>query len=106
MKHSDVTILEATTDFYMEVSELPPRRVDETPSLGYRVINKHTGVAEAEGSNYANVLVGLHYIQDEYTRIVADPRAEVTRRATAMQTGGNPLAQLFAQAESDGETFN
>jgi hypothetical protein len=74
--------------------------------MGYRVLNRSTLVAEAEGSNFANVLVGLHYIQDEYTRIVADPVAEMKRRAALMHQGGNPLAQLFAQAEGDGQTFN
>ena len=75
-------ILNETKYFQLEVGLLSVKRQNEVPQRGYRVRNKKTGIVEAEGLNYAQVLVGLHYMEAEFIRIVADPIAELERRTS------------------------
>ena len=103
-KAENLNLLVGLEYFTLYAGMLPPRLKSEIPTFGYLVINNHTGVIEAEGSNFANSLVGLYYVEREYIRIVADPAAELKRRQGRIAPTTD-FASLFEPDPEDDPTI-
>ena len=74
--------------------------------MGYLIVNNHTGIVEAEGSNMPNSLVAMYYLERRYLNVVNDPEAEMERQSQAMDSMTRELRQfqhMFEDDDDDGE---
>ncbi len=69
--------------------------------MGYLIVNNHTGIVEAEGSNMPNSLVAMYYLERRYLKVVNDPEAEMDRQSKAMEMAHSDIPQLFRMFDDD-----
>ncbi len=96
----DAEVILSLTYFAMYGGWLSVKRPTDIRERGYMLVNNHTGVVEAEGNNYANTLVGLYYLEQEYIRIVANPEREMKIRQERANSVPD-FSRMFAGDEPD-----
>ena len=75
-----VELLAQTDNYALWTGAISKTKLDDAPRDGYIIINRQTGIVEAEGASLASSLVGLEYLQDELNRVSVDPMAELRRK--------------------------
>ena len=66
---------------------------------GYVVINRFTGIVEAEGNNMVNSLIAMYYLEDRYKAVIPDIEAEMRRQKKEF-AGAMPM--LFGDFDERG----
>ena len=69
--------------------------------MGYLIVNNHTGIVEAEGSNMPNSMIAMYYLEKRYIRVMDDPEAEMDRQSQAMDSMASEMRQFHRMFEDD-----